>query len=273
MGRLPALVLSAMAAMLAGNAAMAQTLTLYAAGSLREAMGEIAREYGSATHAEVKTEFGPSGLLRERIERGEKVDVFASADLGHPEKLARDGRAERVVLFARNAVCAISRRALGLTSATLLDRLLDVTIGTSTPKADPLGDYTVALFHRADAVRPGAEKTLLGKSKEIFGGAGNNQPVNGVDPVVARLQDGTASVVFAYCSNRERLAAQMTDLAVTTLPEALQVGPEYGLTVLKGADAAARDLALFVMSSEGQAILARRGFMPVALPGEVSAKP
>jgi molybdate transport system substrate-binding protein len=264
-----AMATMALAMALGGNdPAVAETLTLYAAGSLHEAMSDVARDFATATGIEVKTVFGPSGLMRERIEHGETVDVFASADLGHPLKLKADGRADSVVMFARNAVCAVSRQGLGLASATMLDRLLDpaVKIGTSTPKADPLGDYTLELYRRAESVRPGAEAKLLAKSTEIFGGATNNAPANGVDPVVARLQDGTADVVFAYCSNRERLMPLLPDLAMTELPADLRVGPEYGMAVLKGADAKAKDLALFILSPDGQAILAKRGFLPVALP-------
>jgi molybdate transport system substrate-binding protein len=264
-----AIVLGALVMASAGGApALADTLTLYAAGSLHEAMSEIARDFAARSGIEVKTVFGPSGLLRERIEKGEKAEILASADLGHPLKLKEEGRAEIVVEFARNAVCAVSLQKLGLASATMLERLLDpaVKIGTSTPKADPLGDYTLALYRRAETVRPGAEKALLAKSTEIFGGAANNAPINGVDPVVARLQDGTADVVFAYCSNRERLLPMLPDLAMTDLPPELRVGPEYGLAVLNGADAKAKDLALFILSPDGQAILAKRGFLPVTLP-------
>jgi molybdate transport system substrate-binding protein len=50
------------------------------------------------------------------------------------------------------------------------------------------------------------------------------------------------------------------------LPEALQVGPQYGLAVLKDAKPAAMLLALTILSPEGQAILARNGFKPVGLP-------
>src|SRR5262249_38624545 len=139
-------------------------------------------------------------------------------------------------------------------------------IGTSTPKSDPLGDYTMELYRRAEVARPGAAALLLAKSTEIFGGASNSAPVNGVDPVVARLADGGVDVVFAYCSGRERLLSGAADLAVTPLPPELQVGPEYGLAVLRGADPRASDLALFILSPDGQAILARRGFIPVALP-------
>jgi molybdenum ABC transporter molybdate-binding protein len=262
-----ALLLAATVAV-TGTPARAETLTLYAAGSLREAMTEIAQVFGTASGVEVKTVFGPSGLLRERIEKGETVDVFASADFGHPAKLKADGRAEVIAMFVRNAVCAISRQKLGLTTENMLGKLLDpaVKIGTSTPKADPLGDYTLELYHRAETLHPSAEKALLAKSTEIFGGASNNAPVGGVDPVVARLQDGTADVVFAYCSGRERLVPMLADLVITDLPAELRVGPEYGLAVLKGAGPKAKDLALFILSPEGQQILAKRGFVPVTLP-------
>jgi ABC-type molybdate transport system substrate-binding protein len=51
---------------------------------------------------------------------------------------------------------------VGLTTANFLDRLIDpaVKLGTSTPKADPSGDYAWAMFRRADAVRPGATRSL-----------------------------------------------------------------------------------------------------------------
>ena len=37
---------------------------------------------------EVEMEFAASGHLRERIEKGERADVFASADVSHPARLA-----------------------------------------------------------------------------------------------------------------------------------------------------------------------------------------
>jgi hypothetical protein len=53
---------------------------------------------------------------------------------------------------------------------------------------------------------------------------------------------------------------------VVPVPDVLQVGPEYGLTILKGARPAAADLALYILSPDGQALLARHGFGPVGLP-------
>jgi ABC-type molybdate transport system substrate-binding protein len=52
-------------------------------------------------------------------------------------------------------------------------------------------------------------------------------------------------------------------------PAGLAVDADYGLAVLKGPaerEAAAGRLALFLLSPEGQAILARWGFAPVTAP-------
>jgi ABC-type molybdate transport system substrate-binding protein len=45
-------------------------LQILAAGSLREAIGEIGAEYGKAAGVTVKADFGPSGVLRERAPVG-----------------------------------------------------------------------------------------------------------------------------------------------------------------------------------------------------------
>jgi len=151
------------------SVAGAEGLRVLAAGSLREVMGEIGERYKEATATTVTAEFGPSGLLRERIEKGEHADLFASADMGHPLKLLRDDRATRVAMFTRNALCGVAVPKVGLTTANFLDRLLDpaVKLGTSTPKVDPAGDYTWTMFRRADALRPGSYEILSGKAQQI----------------------------------------------------------------------------------------------------------
>jgi len=63
----------------------AAPVQVYAAGSLREAFTEIARDHEARTGQKVALTFGASGLLRERIEKGEPAQVFASADTDHPQ--------------------------------------------------------------------------------------------------------------------------------------------------------------------------------------------
>lgn len=133
-----------LAAAAAGAGARADELRVLVAGSLREAIGEIGARHSATAGVAVSANFGPSGLLRERIEKGERADVFASADMGNPLKLLAEGRAIRVAMFTRNALCGIALPKVGLTTAHFLDRLLDprVKLGTSTPRNDPGGDYT-----------------------------------------------------------------------------------------------------------------------------------
>ncbi len=183
------LLLTALSVVALVGPAKAAGLHVLAAGSLREVMTEIGNRYRQATGSEIIADFGPSGLLRERIEKGEHADLFASADIGQPLRLQREGRAVRIVMFVRNTLCGVAVPRVGLTTANFIDRLLDpaVRLGTSTPKADPGGDYTWAMFHRIEALRSGSYQILDKKAQQIVGGPASNAPLGGEDPVVAAL--------------------------------------------------------------------------------------
>ena len=56
-------------------------LLLFAAGSLRVAFGPLLAAFQAQTGEVVDAVFGPAGLLRQRIEAGERPHVFASANL------------------------------------------------------------------------------------------------------------------------------------------------------------------------------------------------
>ena len=94
-------------------AAQAQTtfqgepLRVYAAGSLTGAFNALLQAFGMPPGKTSKPTYGPSGPLRERLEGGEAADLFASADMGQPRRLAVAGRGTPVVLFARNRMCAL----------------------------------------------------------------------------------------------------------------------------------------------------------------------
>lgn len=248
--------------------ARADELRVLAAGSLREIIGAIGERYKAATSATVTANFGPSGVLRQRIEKGEKTDLFASADMGHPPKLLADGRATRVAMFTRNELCAFAAPNVGLTQANFIDRLLDpaVKLGTSTPMADPAGDYTWLMFQRTDAIHPGAFTTLDQKAQQIVGGPTNNAPVEGKDPAAAALFAVKIDVMIDYCSGAKRMQAQVPEVQMVPVPKDIAAGPEYGLAILKGADPRTEDLALYMLSPEGQQIFAQFGFAPVGLP-------
>jgi len=53
-----------------------------------------------------KSRLWPVGRSARAHWNGEKADLFASADMGHPLKLAADGLAMQVDVFTRNGVSA-----------------------------------------------------------------------------------------------------------------------------------------------------------------------
>ena len=54
---------------------------LYAAGSLRTALTEIAAAFEAQAGIKVQAKFGPSGTLKDEIAAGARADVFASANM------------------------------------------------------------------------------------------------------------------------------------------------------------------------------------------------
>jgi molybdenum ABC transporter molybdate-binding protein len=241
----------------------AAPVQVYAAGSLREAFTEIAREHEARTGQRVALTFGASGLLRERIEKGEPAQVFASADTDHPQRLAAGGSWQPPTVFTRNALCALTSEQISATSDTLLATLLraDVRVGTSTPRADPSGDYAWALFRRADAVQPGAYAQLDAKALKLTGGADSPKPPPGRGTYAWVMDQRQADVFLTYCTNAVAAQAEVPRLRVVQLPAALQVGAAYGLTVRANAPAAATVFAQALMQPPAQAVLRRLGFV------------
>jgi molybdate transport system substrate-binding protein len=92
-------VLPLAAVLLTGSAASAQTvpgpLVVYSAGSMTGALGAMLKRYTAETGQQTDLHTGPAGLMRERIEAGDKVDLFVSANMAHPQKLRLRARQPR----------------------------------------------------------------------------------------------------------------------------------------------------------------------------------
>jgi molybdate transport system substrate-binding protein len=264
--------LAALAAGLAMTTAAraSDAVLLHAAGSLRDALTEVAAEFQKASSLTVTPRFGASGLLRDAIAGGEKAEVFACANMAHPRTLAGAGKAAPVVLFARNELCAFTGPGVTATSANLLDRMMDpaIKLGTSTPRADPSGDYAFAVFARADKVKPGAKAALEAKALQLTGGPNTRQPKPGVNIYGEVLAEGAADIFLAYCTNEGPIRRQQPGIGLVRLPDTLAVGADYGLTVMNGASPNAWRFAMFILSDDGQKVLAKHGFAAPSLPKE-----
>ena len=242
--------------------AVGDPVQVYAAGSLRDALTEIARDHEARTGQKVVLTFAASGLLRERIEQGAPAQVFASADTKHPQRLANQGQWQAPVIFTRNTLCALAQSAVAVTPDTLLSTILQpqVRLGISTPKADPAGDYAWALFQKAEALQPGATARLETKALQLTGGANSAQAPAGRNTYAWVMEQNRADVFLTYCTNAVAARAEVPSLQVVAVPEALQVGAAYGLTVRAGAPAQAQAFAQAVLQPPAQAVLRRLGF-------------
>ena len=222
-----------------------ETALLHAAGSLRAALTEVAKDFEAASLGKVQAKFGASGLLKDEIATGAKAEVFASANMEHPQALAAEKRSGPAALFARNRLCALARPGLAVAPASLLDRMLDpqLKLGTSTPKADPSGDYAWE--------GPNAPDIL----SDLFGGySSSDLIIAGASlEAVARLRD----------SSNEDLEGRFTDVAAawtmaqfTGYGEAVRIAARdlYEIEVLSEATIRAGQQRLKALQRQGGCI-------------------
>ncbi|WP_206244909.1 substrate-binding domain-containing protein [Novosphingobium terrae] len=261
------LLSTALAMVLVGKPVRAETVEVFAAGSLRGAMAEIGQR-AATMGIQIKPVFGGSGTLRERIEKGEKPDLLLSADMGSPLALAAQGRTfVPPVAFARNRLCLVARHELklkGLSAPRLVDGLLakGVRIRTSRPVADPSGDYAMAMFDLMDKAHPGAAKALRDRAAQSW-----DLPLPaltaGQNATTALFAAKSIDVAVTYCSATSDLTKGVQDLDTVPVPAAFDPQPVFGLALLSDKAAAAR-LGLLLLSGAGQDALATAGLLKIS---------
>jgi molybdate transport system substrate-binding protein len=180
----------------------------------------------------------------------------------HPRRLHEAGLFGEPVCFARNEICAVVRRDLAIGPAGLVDAMLDpeLMLATSTPGADPSGDYAEMVFARIDHLRPGAGAALTARARRLLGGGFASEVPAGQAPSAWLIETGQADIVLGYRSGPFGLDASGS-CAVVALPESCAVTARYGLAVALGAGRAGRDLAAFLLSGEAREWLLRHGFL------------
>ncbi len=234
------------------------TLHLFSAGSFRAALADLAAAWpGDA----ISSRCAPAGLLREAIENGETCDLYLSADAANVEKLARRlplrGRAtiarNRLILTCRDDACTRERDALQL----LLDDSL--RLATSTPQADPGGDYAWQVFDRIDALYPGAGGKLKARARQLVGGRTPGITIPpGIPAAAILIAHDYADISLGYAHYAAQLA-NIAGLRVVPLPETIAVTARYTTASLSvPADA----LLAWLTTPPAQAIIQRHGFLP-----------
>ena len=182
------------------------------------------------------------------------------------EALADAGWGGPVALFARNRLCALAQpeargRARRRCSTCMLDPA--VRLGTSTPKADPSGDYAWQLFEKAEALRPGSFATLDAKALQLTGGPDPPKPPEGRNTYGWVMAQDRADFFLTYCTNA--VLAQQGGAGRSRSSTCRRSSRSAPTTVSIGAQGRARPrrwrLALFMPGARrARQILAGHGF-------------
>ncbi|MCS3442705.1 molybdate ABC transporter substrate-binding protein [Microbacterium phyllosphaerae] len=212
-------------------------LTVYAAASLSEAFDEIGMAFTEANpDVEVSGVYDGSSTLVTQLLEGAPADVFASADEANMVKL--EDAAVDPTLFASNTlVIAVPTGNPG--GVKTLDDLADVTTVLCAPEV-PCG---------------AASATLLSNAGVTVEAASLEQNVTAVLTKVAASEADAGLVYATDVIGRD-------DIEVIVPDGADEVVNHYPIAALSEApnSAAADAFVAFVLSDEGQSILANFGF-------------
>ena len=234
---------------------------MFAAGSLRRAFIPLQAQFTQQTGIAVDINFGPAGLLRERIEKGEACSVFASANRQHPQALHEARRAQSPRLFARNELILTVKNSPQTAGKEWLELLSDsaLRLGTSTPECDPSGDYTWQLFDHIEASHPGLGESLKRRAMQLAGGRDTLTLPPGVIASSWLLREGWADLFIGYAHYATALVGE-TDIRSVSIPAPWNIRCEYYVTQLEESDAA-RQFCQFMLAQDGQRCLHDAGFL------------
>jgi molybdate transport system substrate-binding protein len=233
------------------------TLTVAVAANLQPAVKEIAEKFEKQNGTHVALVFGSSGNLTTQIENGAPYDVFLSADMSYPERLASEGLGMRE---------SLQRYAVGrLVLWVKKDSHIDLERLGERALLDPAG-HKIAIANPAHAPYGVAAMAYL-KAASLC------------DQVNDRLvlgEDVAQTAQFVISGNAQ---IGMIPLSLALAPKMAETGSYYALknapTVEQGAivlsksanKQAAGKFLEFMKSPDARAILKRYGYdLPGAKP-------
>src|SRR5688500_5691380 len=110
-----------------GAAAQPRVLRVAAASDLQAAFPELARRFTADTGIRVTPSFGASGSFFAQIGNGAPYDLFFSADIDYPRRLAAAGlgEADSLYTYATGHIVVWTRRDGGIDVGRGLDVLRD----------------------------------------------------------------------------------------------------------------------------------------------------
>lgn len=218
------------------------TVTLYAAASLEAAFTELITDF-EAANPSVTVEppvYDGSSTLVTQLTEGAQADVFASADEANMDDLVAAGlNATEPQPFATNTlvIAVAPGNPLGIQDLTDLEGL----------------DYAVC----APEVPCGAAATRLFELDGVDLDAVSQE--QNVTAVAERVASGEVDAGLVYATDVASRADTMEAVVSTGADEVVNV---YPITTLTDASEAGAAFVDYVLSDDGQAVLAEYGFGP-----------
>ncbi len=233
-----------------------QTLTVFAAASLTGAFEGIGTNFEAANPGvAVKFNFGGSQTLRTQIEQGAYADIFASANSKEMDALVTDKLigANTPEIFLTNQLLVVLPASNPAGLKTLNDLAKPGLKLILAAKEVPAGNYALQVIDKLDAAL-GA-----GYKEKVLANVVSYE--NDVKQVVAKVQLGEADAGMVYLSD----AVAAPELQTIQIPAENNVSARYPIAVLYQSShtGLAQSFIAYVLSTEGQAILQKWGFLPV----------
>jgi molybdate transport system substrate-binding protein len=241
----------AVLALPAAIAAQSPRITVAAAADLNSVLPEIAAAFERTAGIGVQPVFGSSGNFYAQIRNGAPFDVFLSANLDYPERLAREGFAfpDSLLRYARGTLVLWVPNRLALDPAQGLRLLLRPEVhkvAMANPAHAPYGQAAEAALRSSglyDAVKP---KLILGEN---------------ISQTAQFVQSGNAEAGLLALSLAGGQAMQSQG-KYWTVPDSLYPALDQGAVLLKSAaqQTAGRKFLEFLAGPQAREILARHGF-------------
>jgi molybdate transport system substrate-binding protein len=230
-------------------------LTVFAAASLTGAFQEIVRDYEiSHPGVTVSLNFAGSQILRTQLEQGAIADVFASADhknmdllLGEnliDEKSCQDFATNQLVVIFPHSNPGNFHDVIDLAKPGIKLVLADESV--------PAGNYARQVLLKMSQGQQYGENF----GDQVLANVVSNE--TDVKQVVTKVELGEADAGIVYTSD----AVAAPDLGTITIPDKYNVIARYPIAIPISANepALAADFIAYVISTDGQATLAKWGF-------------
>jgi molybdate transport system substrate-binding protein len=227
-----------------GASSAGDPVTVFAAASLKDAFSELGEAFEASDQGvEVTFNFAASSALVTQVIEGAPVDVFASADLANMAKLTDAGAsASEPVVFTTNRpeIIVAPGNPLGISELGDLGDP-DLIVVVCAPEV-PCGRYAQQILLDA-----GVSVTPRSLEENVKG-------------VVTKVTLGEADAGIVYATD---VAAAGAAADGVEIPPELNVVAEYPivLTAASPNPEGAQAFVDFVLSDQGQAILASFGFV------------